>query len=143
MLDITCKMCRGRCCTLMPGIASPEDFGAPDRDVMRARIADVLHSGRWSIDRWAADDEWPNMLYLRPATICGAGLVLDFSWGGQCTFLTIEGCAIYPSRPYGCRDLVSGPPCLPATDAGTKLGGARSWLPYQDLLIEQAEQAEE
>lgn len=138
MLEDRCKECGGKCCARMPGTASPEDFGAPDRDVMAYRIADVMHSGRWALDCWDGYDGDGDLngdvYYLRPATVGSEGHAVDRSWGDACTFLTDDGCAIYPSRPYGCRDLVPGPPCYVATEQGSKRGGAMMWLPYQDIL---------
>jgi Fe-S-cluster containining protein len=101
-----CAPCGGGCCKSMPGSATPEDFGAPDRAVMVTRIRSALASGTWSVDWWEGECgnfESPN--YLRPATVKGRGRIYDASWGGACVFHGDDGCKIFPSRPSGCRGL--------------------------------------
>jgi hypothetical protein len=50
-----CAPCGGQCCKHMPGAASPEDFGAPDREAMRDRLRTAFDSGLWAIDWWEGD----------------------------------------------------------------------------------------
>lgn len=50
-----CAACGGACCRRAPGIAHPEDFGAPDRADLRRRVEAALASGRWAVDWWEGD----------------------------------------------------------------------------------------
>lgn len=139
----TCGSCGGACCKQLPGIASPDDFGAPDRDEMRMRLKTAFDSGRWAIDWWEGDprdgrDELDSARYVRPATKWREGRVRDASWGGACTFFGAVGCELAADeRPLGCRSLepaANHKDCIPHD--GDKRDMAIAWLPYLDLLLE-------
>lgn len=147
-----CAPCGGKCCQSMPGTATPADVGAPDEPTMRVRLRSLLGTGRWAIDWWEGDPrpredqpfdedgnlEWPDVsaYYLRPATVGQEGDVFDASFGGRCTFHTSSGCAIFDTRPEGCRALepaTDGGPCVDRR-TGSKQGGAVAWWPYREML---------
>lgn len=136
-----CAPCGGSCCKQMPGSATPEDFGAPDRAVMVTRIRSALASGLWSIDWWEGDlDGHDSPNYLRPATVSGRGRIFDPSWGGACVFHREDGCAIFPSRPSGCRGLEPNKDshgCTPRHSG--KQDCIRAWAEYQDELARASE----
>jgi Fe-S-cluster containining protein len=143
-----CGPCGGACCARAPGEGFPEDFGAPDRDVVRNRLLDRFRSGRWSFDWWEGDprddgggDALSLSYYPRPSTIKKVGAVTDPSWGGACTFLGEKGCTDFENRPTGCRSLQPMPPDKPGATHGecrTVYGGKReaaiAWIPYQDII---------
>lgn len=151
-----CGPCGGKCCQNAPGIASPEEFGAPDEAVMRQEIGDRLCTGRWALDWWEGDprpeperarDEdgntespSPPAYYLRPAVRGHEGALYHPSWGGVCTFHGPTGCEIFPDRPDGCRGLephAEGTRCLPRRN--DKRAAAVAWWPYRALLEEMAQ----
>ncbi len=137
-----CTGCGGKCCKNMPGIASPEDFGAPDRERLRVRLQEAFASGRWTIDHWHGDpregcDEYEQVYYVRPATV-GSFSRFDAFGGGRCTFLTDSGCEFsWADRPTQCRALVPSDrlkrDCVPSLEYG-KRNMATMWIPYQDIL---------
>ena len=147
----TCGACGGKCCKGMPGILAPEDVGAPDRDVMRARLVEMLSSGRYAIDWWEGDprrkaergddDYLGSVDYVRPAVKGYEGQLEHPSWGGECTFLRPDGCSMsFAERPHNCRELV---PSAEWARNGCKLTGdldkrayVLMWLPYADLLTD-------
>lgn len=150
-----CGPCGGACCQRMPGICSPEDWGAPDVTTMRERLATALASGRWAVDWWEGDprggeynshdEDWvythPERVgrayYVRPAIRENEGRVFHPSWGGPCTFHGTTGCALaHGEKPEECRALVprrtSGGSCRSLR--GDKQDYAVRWLPYQQTL---------
>lgn len=132
-----CGPCGGACCKSMPGSAMPEDFGAPNRDVMRERISAALASGRWAIDWYEGDPtdgDADSADYMRPATKGKEGRKRDGSWGGACTFHGPMGCALaFEARPWECRMLEpsAGKTCALSTG---KSHVAIAWMPYADIL---------
>jgi hypothetical protein len=138
-----CKSCGGACCKQAPGLTSPEDWGAPNRDEMVRRIAVALRSTNYGIDWWDTDVELDKTLYIRPATAKGRASrkMRDPSWGGRCALHTDAGCSLsFDERPFECRALKPNPNYETdgCTSAEPKLGVARMWTDYQDV-IEQAE----
>lgn len=144
-----CGPCGGKCCRLMPGIAVPEDFGAPDRDTMRSRLRAAFETKRWAIDWWEGDPrEGSNALdsaeFVRPATRGKEGTLFDPSWGGTCTFLGPKGCELaHDDRPRNCRGLVPNHPnsCAEEHSDGErveKVDYVLAWIPYLGLLLEVA-----
>lgn len=137
-----CRECGGGCCKSMPGIAAPEDFGAPDLDVMRERISAALATGRWAIDWWEGDPtdgDLDCVEYIRPAVMMHEGRLRHPSWGGRCTFLGPSGCTLqHDDRPHNCRALVPNPEfktesCVMPPGL-QKQDYAIAWMPYADLL---------
>lgn len=120
----------------MPGIAFPEDFG-PD---LKTAVNEALLTRRWAIDWWEGDPrdgmyELDQCYYVRPATKHALFWPRDGSWGGECTFLSDNGCQLeFSSRPKSCRMLE------PASDGHCDLHGyekgfcALAWLPHQNML---------
>jgi Fe-S-cluster containining protein len=132
--DLTmCQKCGGECCTDAPGISIPEDFGAPDEELLRRTLRERLATGRWTIETYLGSAT------VRPAVRGYEGHVHDTQYqGGTCTFWSQEkGCEIFDQRPMGCRILepwrdIEGGLCC--NDHGVDLRNA--WQPYHALLRE-------
>ena len=127
-----CKKCGGECCQSLPGSCSPDDF-----DGSRKKIIDAIKSGKYAIDWWEGFDEngGNTGYFVRPATKGNKGKIYDASWGGQCTFLSSNGCDLNADeRPEGCRLLEPKPDGECAVHGMGKLDAARSWIPFFDLL---------
>lgn len=132
-----CGPCGGQCCKSIPGIYAPEDFGADLEAALRAGIKE----GRVAFDYWEEDGDLPMTYYARPPVRGRLDRLVDASWGGPCSLLREEGCALtWFERPSGCRDLVPSPEgyhdCDSASHPGenSKLIQARAWSPYQDII---------
>ena len=131
-----CKPCGGRCCKNFPGSAYPEDF--PTREELLA----ALDSGRWAIDWWEGDarkgkEELNRTYYVRPAIKGHEGRRHHAGWGGECTFLTGEGCSLVPdARPRECRQLdpMADGKCE-VHDGTSKQGAAVAWLARAGELV--------
>lgn len=129
-----CSPCGGRCCKRMPGSAFPDQF--PTKESLAAALA----SGLWAVDWWIGDPtggELVNAYYVRPATKGMEGVKHDGSWGGECAFLTADGCSLPTSeRPYECLDLIpqeSGQ-CRESGEFNKKQA-AIAWIPRQKELL--------
>lgn len=144
-----CGPCGGECCRYYPGIASPEDFGAPDVDVMRSRLNEALTSGRWAVDWWegdprpydergddGADDYRSSSEFIRPAMKGHEGQLSHAGWSGPCTFFTEgKGCALeHDARPRNCRGLIPMVGASCAEKDVSKVDYVRAWEPYLDLI---------
>lgn len=126
-----CGPCGGACCKTYPGIARPDDVGAPDRASMIPRIVSLLRSGKWAIDWWAGD----GVRFLRPAMVGHEGQHRHGGWRGQCALLTPTGCSLeHDDRPFGCRLLepntAHGSACMPK-GGPDKRAQVFAWQPYQ------------
>lgn len=152
--DLTYPDCVGcgRCCRRYPGCYAPEDFGdSPDEITENVRSA--FASGRLTIDWWEGDpreqvsDEDERLsrgLFIRPAVQGMEGQKADPTYGGPCTFLGDNGCALaFLERPENCRRL------MPLLERGylkyckledcsinPKQHYALRWLPYRGVLEE-------
>lgn len=155
-----CAPC-GKCCTSVPGTTSPEDWGAPDLDAMRARLSVAFASGRWTLDLWYGEphdkiEALRGLVYIvRPARKGYEGAALDelefedddadaitryvrrmTPPSFPCTFHGPTGCALAAdARPVECRALEpmpGGKGCKP--HAGAKRDRALEWLPFQAIL---------
>lgn len=138
-----CRICpsiqrvyRGKnCCSSMPGTCHPDNFNKPLSESVRK----ALLTGKYSIDWWEGDarglDALSRTLYVRPATREGVGKIYDASWGGECCFLTQDGCALdYSERPRGCVSLK--PDIFAQRCPGdTKREGALYWINHQEFLL--------
>ena len=132
-----CEKCQGRCCKSMSGIYNPNDF----KTITVESILEYINNGNISIDWWEGDvrpniNELAQTYYLRPRHK-GADII-DPGWGGECTFLTDQGCKlVYSNRPQNCRDLM---PNIDHTKCNlgsmSKAKYITMWLPYQDILVE-------
>lgn len=153
-----CAPCGGKCCAQVPGSTSPEDWGAPDLDAMRSRIAEALASGRWTVDRWYAEyhRDAPldhDVLFVRPARKGWEGFRFDEleepAWtrfllrpmAHPCTFHSASGCELgADARPLECRTLEpmpSGTACK--QHGGAKMDRALEWAAYQSVLPDEWE----
>lgn len=125
-----CAKCKGRCCKVMSGQATADQFCAPYKELLEACVQEALESGQWVVDWWDAD---PPVYYLRPRHKGTQGL-RDPSWGGECIFLTDTGCELsFPERPTACQLL------MPKEDGCvkgiSKYDAAATWLPYQKQIM--------
>lgn len=143
-----CVPCGGACCKSVPGSASPEDFGAPDREAMRQRLTAAFDSGRWALDWYegdpvdcpaAYDRERTRAYYVRPARVGHTYELFDPAWPGTaCTFLGKGGCELtHDERPLECRALepVAGDKQC-TSHAGSKRERAIEWIRYERVLAE-------
>ncbi len=129
-----CRICGGRCCKRNPGICHPSDFKGDWDNMMLA-----LKSQKYTIDSW--NDEWDgkDIYYIRPAVKGREYEVPHYSYGGECIFLTDNGCQLkFEDRPLGCR-------MLKVNAEGDKrrceseydnYDYAMQWISYQDKLKE-------
>lgn len=141
-----CSSCGGGCCKSYPGITSPTDFGAPNREVLLQRLTEAFCSGKWAIDWWEGDPrpldervggELHQAYFIRPH-VKGEEQwgIRDATYGGPCTFHTDTGCALkHDQRPTQCRTLV------PAEDRMCKQSVYKqelvlAWLPYTDIILQ-------
>ena len=131
-----CSACGGQCCNTLPGACFPSDFNLPG-DISFLETA--LKTGRWAIDWWEGDprqggNEYSRGFFVRPAIKGQEGKMFDGSWGGVCTFLKNDCCALdADKRPSNCRNLEpkeSG--CITHDDS--KRGAAIAWIPYYKIL---------
>jgi hypothetical protein len=141
-----CAKCGGECCKTLPGITSPEDWGAPNRNEMKRRLSAAFRSKNYAIDCWEGDprpgksEPGINGLFVRPATTHAVGKLYDYSWGGECVFLTECGCSLQSERrPFGCRTLEPVSPRERMKHGCKEHGGDKremgiAWLPYHDVL---------
>lgn len=101
-----CATCKGECCKQLPGANFPEDF---DMENTTENLVNALISGKYAIDSWEGDPgDGINKIayYVRPATKAALGTIYDYSWGGECVFLTDTGCELEAKdRPLGCKAL--------------------------------------
>lgn len=135
-----CAACGGKCCKFYPGITSPEDWGAPDKERMRKRIKAALDSGRYELDEWYGDptgektgDDWFLVHMVRPSAHRRLGVGGDFE---RCGLLGPQGCYLpHADRPRQCRELEPGDPSGEhCGDRYSKRQAAIDWMPYQDVL---------
>jgi hypothetical protein len=145
-----CGACEGYCCNSYPGGTVPEDWGAPDREVMRGRLLEAFGSGKWAIDWWEGDprdnvdfgvslkDQLSMAYYVRPATTDIAVPLFDPTHGKPCIMLDKNGCTLeHDDRPAQCRDLVPSenyPEECRGPASTTKQGCCIQWIPYGPWL---------
>ncbi len=138
-LDI-CKQCGGKCCKSYPGPATPDDFGAPDRQRMYDELYSALKSGKWTVD-WI--DQEKEHYFIRPVVKGFESSIFDHRYTGECTFLTPTGCKLsFKNRPESCRMLVpkANERCDP--QGYTRAYVVKMWQPYVDVLIRAATDVE-
>lgn len=135
-----CAACGGKCCMYMPGITSPEDWGAPDKAAMLKKMRPAIQSGGYELHDWYGDpvtrslDSGGTIWMPRPS---GSA----FGYGHRCNSLTAKGCAkSYLDRPRQCRDLAPGvDPAKTGCEGGyTNQQAAIDWVPYQDVVSKAA-----
>ncbi|MFN4224240.1 MAG: YkgJ family cysteine cluster protein [Fervidobacterium nodosum] len=135
-----CKACGGKCCKTFPGLATPEDFGAPDRDLMREKLLKALISGRWTVD-WVDQDA--ELYFVRPAIKGFEGSVFDHAYNGECTFLTNTGCELdFSERPESCRMLIPKLEERCDPQGYTRMYVSKIWKDYVDVLVDVAIEVE-
>lgn len=131
-----CKECGGCCCQRLPGATLPEDFQEP----LLESLVTAFSTGKWAVDWWEGDPTGKNKIsmayFIRPATKGNEGKIKDPSWGGECVFLTENGCILSPEdRPAGCRLLEPKPKEEACKVHGaTKQKCAIAWIPYTEII---------
>ena len=132
-----CTKCGGVCCKHMAGMYAPSDF----KEVTIKSIMNILNTEQCSIDWWEGDprtnipeeDELPQTYFIRPRHVRAP--IIDPSWGGICTFLSLTGCKLsYKARPSNCRDLIPNTDNIKCHMIKTKANRVIEWIPYQDIL---------
>lgn len=143
-----CEKCGGACCKNAPGIATPEQFGAPDRVALFENLKDAFLTGEWVADWLEGETE---IYFPRPNIIENhSGKLYNYvyhgMWGGEgvCNFLTDKGCKKeFDERPGQCQSLTPSKDgkdkCKPDPSVGNKYSMAEKWEPYQKEIIEAAE----
>lgn len=128
-----CAACAGRCCKQLPGAALPTDFELPTTHKLFTALVD----GRWTLDWWEGDPrpgkaELDQAYFVRPAILGYEGELYHPAWFGVCTFLQPNGCELLAdARPWGCRILEPGNPCILHSEFSTcKQAAAIAWLFY-------------
>jgi hypothetical protein len=146
-----CAPCGGRCCKTLPGAASPEDFGAPDKSAMLARLTAAFAAGRWAVDWWEGEPSGDvrlrhDVYFPRPiAKDHDAGLLVPYypedmgsTWSPrmfECTFLGPTGCELaHEDRPLECRALEPRADRNCVEHAGRRQERALEWHAYQHVL---------
>lgn len=150
-----CGPCGGYCCKHLPGISSPEQWGRNEAEILKNLIRG-LASKQWSVDWWEGDpregkswedDDYIGEAYfIRPATTNNVRGIKDPSWGGQCVFLKDEGCSFkFENRPLGCRALKPSKShrCGGKDDTGGKQEMALAWLPYNAIIDQAIDKAQD
>lgn len=133
----TCSSCGGTCCKTAPGMAIPEDFGAPDDATLRERLAEALRSGRWVIEAGPRTPGLMENAIVRPAMVGETGPFSTASYG-QCGWLGENGCSSFDERPSSCKALrvkersMGG--CTLPRDEEIRI--TDSWAPYREMLWE-------
>lgn len=137
-----CAQCGGRCCRTMPGETTPDDF--MHSGDLCDNVLQALESGKWVIDWWEGDprgldydnpDYISSGYYLRPRAKNDRAGNFCPSWGGECTFLSIDGCTLDPEdRPTSCRLLEPREDNCKMHSGGGKRAAALAWLPHHQML---------
>ena len=123
-----CKECGGRCCKRLPGTCHPSDIRKlfPAKTLKKSVLL-ALNSNNFCVDWWEGKNRKP---FIRPATKYKIGVRYDPSWGGECVFLTDNGCKLpEENRPTACKKLEprKNGGCIPHYKEGNKLAVARMW----------------
>lgn len=138
-----CSMCGGHCCKTMSCHLSPRDVFKNEEPSIEKLIA-FLSSGNYSVDWWDGDVKGgtrSETYYVRPRHK-GVPELFDPSWGGECIFLTENGCSLdWEHRPYGGKALV------PSYEGGhrkchsdyNKFECCVEWYPLQEMFDTLAE----
>lgn len=133
-----CSSCRGLCCKRYPGLLHPDQLD----EITEESLTKLVESG-FQFDYWEGNltgyPEHDNIrfYFVRPATVRSRGKIIDASWGGQCTFLTNEGCTFkFEDRPQMCQDLepIENLKCKLKEGALTKEDYVMAWLPYNSII---------
>jgi Fe-S-cluster containining protein len=139
---IICSACGGKCCQGLPGMAWPQQFGAPDEEQLRTRLISAFRSGKWAVDCWEGFDGDGKGQFVRPRTTKHKkDTVLDYSWGGTCVFWSpTVGCEMsHGARPLGCRLLMpqDNRRCdYPDLAENAKYAAAKAWEPFHATLTQ-------
>jgi len=127
----------------MPGSTHPDDWGTTEEEIT-ARLVDAFRSGFWAIDWWEGDpreeveeeEAVGRGLFVRPA-IAGCAFIHHPAWGGKCTFLRENSCALAPgARPFQCRMLEprDGHERCVEHDGAGKQELAVAWIPFHAAI---------
>ena len=131
-----CSECKGKCCKIIPGCIFPEDFIRNNKKIDRKTITDMVVNGTYAFDSWEGFGGKGVGLFIRPSTKGKEKLILDFSWGGECVFLTKKGCKLsFKNRPLQCRNLKPRKNKRCTGDKRTgKYEAAVAWSKYYKLI---------
>lgn len=135
-----CAQCKGKCCAFYPGMTSPEDWGAPDQELMRERITQAVASGKYDFDSWYGDptgksEDDADVWMVRPASERQPLHQLDRLGYERCRMMGDKGCELaYGQRPRQCRELEPKEGGQGCGDQYSKKQAAIDWMPYQQLL---------
>ena len=152
-----CQQCGGACCKRYPGATFPQDIVNNYGEDIETALVAALRSG-FTIDWWEGDlgegypkgwhidyetdiehDAEPGYhqaYYIRPRCDTDHDGLYNGTWGGQCVFLTDEGCKLAAElRPTGCRLLEpqeDNSECV--AHGGGKLESCKAWWGYCDVI---------
>lgn len=163
----SCSECKGSCCKHCPGAVFPDELGTNEEDIKKEIIRRLQTGDwcvdwwdgdprydvpvRFNPDPGVDDDiastTEPEKIvdrldyayYFRPA-IKGRtndNKIFDGCWGGECIFLTDEGCSLpFDNRPLECRSLEPRPKdqggCV--THNHTRKDAGIAWIPFWDFF---------
>lgn len=131
-----CSNCKGKCCKRLPGSNFPEDF---DMENGTEKLIKAITNGNYAIDSWEGDpgdgEIFKEAYFVRPATKNNIGKIYDYSWGGECIFLTITGCELKAeNRPSGCIALEPKENICVLHGDKDKRNAALQWRKYFNIL---------
>ena len=95
-----CKTCGGSCCKKIPGTCLPRDISNLfPAGSLRESVVKALDSKKFAVDWY----ESPIPKYfIRPA-IKDDHRRYSPTWGGECVFLSPDGCTLGDKKPHGCK----------------------------------------
>ena len=137
--NLSAKVCGGKCCRRCPGIVYPSDI----RGEKKKGIKKLLSSGKYAVDYWEGGmkgQTGKKAYYIRPVVKGYEGNLVHAGWGGECIFLTENGCSLSPwKRPRECRMPEPGKDeCK--QHARNKGRIVERWLPYGHIIDEVLEE---
>ena len=130
-----CKACKGICCKTSPGICFPDDFDKEGKPSLEEAMA----SYNYCFDYWE-DDREETSFFVRPAEKGHDKELIHASWGGECAFLSKQGCLLkHDARPTQCRELIpvdsTGNDCRMSDEKYSKENAAIAWRPHYERII--------
>ena len=134
-----CSKCKGQCCKSQSCPVFPTDLEKVDKE----SIINLIGKG-YCFDYWEGNPT-DNIKYngliayfIRPKHKNYEDRLIDATWGGECIFLTDEGCKLLESeRPSGGKAVIpkEGFPnnCV-VINGWNKKDCAVSWLEYHNII---------
>lgn len=135
-----CAQCGGACCKTFGCILAPKDIKKIGYELTVNGILLMLLDGLFALDSYCDTYNDRFIWFVRPRHKYAPAI--DESYGGECVFLTPNGCLLPWSKrptqgkmldPHDCIERISRP-------GGTKIDMALLWEPYQDILCEAGRQ---